>query len=136
MNIKKVSCNSFCCLGSVIPPSSGTSVTFMPGSTGKIVWSFTDDIKNFSIRSWTFTPSDGRPQVGLARIIGYGAFLMLTTSYEVEIEKPATLVLKNINLNYNGTYKFSLSPSDGPSDVVVYIAGKLLIMSKLEPFTL
>ena len=100
-------------------------MTFIPGSTAKIVWSFTDDIESFSNRLWIFTPSDGRRRVGLAKIDGDGDVQMLTTSYQVAVEKPATLVLKNVNQTYDGTYRFSLS-TDGSSEVVVYIAGKLL----------
>ena len=87
------------------------------------MWSF-DDITDFSVRPWTFTPSDGRPEVGLARIIDDGDVQLFTTSYEVAVEKPATLVLKNVNLTYDGTYQFSLIPSAGASEVIVYIAGK------------
>ena len=102
-------------------------MTFIPGSTGKLAWSFTDAIKRFRIRSWIFTPSDGQPQVDLARIIDDGDAEIFTTSYEVAVEKPATLVLQNVNLTYDGTYRFSLFPG-GSSEVVVFIAGKLLII--------
>ena len=121
---KIVSCNFFCCLGAVFLASNGINVTFTPGSTEKIVWSFTDDIKSFSLRLWTFTPSDGRPSVVLAIIVGDGNVQIVTTSYEFAVEKPATLVLKNINLTYDGTYEFSLSSGAGSSEVFVYIAGK------------
>ena len=87
------------------------------------MWSITDDIETFSVRSWTFKPSDGRRRVGLARIIGDDDVQILTTAYEVAVEKPATLILKNVNLTYDGTYLFSLS-TDGSAEVVVYIAGK------------
>ena len=127
MNFKKdVSCNLFCCLGKIFPPSNGADLTFIPGSTRKIVWSFTDDINSLSIRSWFFTPSDGGPKVGLARIFGDAGVQILNPSYEVAVEKPATLVLKNVNLTYNGTYQFLLAIA-GTSDVVVYIAGKFFI---------
>ena len=111
-------------------------MTFIPGSTGKLVWSLTDDITGFKqrLRSWTFTSSNGQPEVGLARIIDEGDAEILTNSYEVAIEKPATLVLKSVNITYDGTYKFSLLPG-GISSVVVYIAGKFLIMCQLEHFT-
>ena len=117
----------FCCLGAVFPPSNRTNATFIPGSFVKLAWSFTDDIKDSSTRTWTFTPSDGRPQENLAIIIGDGDVKPLTTSYEVAIEKPATLVLRKVNLTYDGTYGFSLLPGGGLSQVVVYIAGKLSI---------
>ena len=113
----------FLCEGAVVPQSNGASMTLIPGSTEKIVWSFTHDIKSYSYRLWLFIPSDGQPEVGLAKINGDGEVNILTTSYEVAVEKPATLVLKNVNLTCNGTYQFSLSGAS-PSEVVVYIAVK------------
>ena len=99
-------------------------MTFIPGSTEEIAWNFTDDITKLSRRIWIFTPSDGRQQVGLARFEGDGNVEILTTSCDITAEKPATLVLKNVNLTYNGTYEFSLSPNGGGSfKVIVYIAG-------------
>ena len=112
--------------GKIFPPSDETCLTVTPGSTGRIMWSFDDKIQSFSYRLWTFTPSDNRRRVGLASIDGDGDVKILTTSYEVAVEKPATLVLKNVNLNYNGTYQFSLISGASPSEVVVYIAGKFL----------
>ena len=88
------------------------------------MWSFDDDIKWYSTRTWTFTPSDGQPLVGLAKISGDGDVQLFTASYEFAVEKPATLVLKNVNLTYDGTYQFLPSPSASASEVIVYIAGK------------
>ena len=121
----------FCCLGAVFPPSNRTNLTFIPGSTEKLEWSLTDDITNFTTRTWTFIPSKRRLRVNVARIIGDGDVQLFTDSYEVAVEKPATLVLKNVDLTYDGTWEFSLSPGASPSEVVVYIAGKFLIMCKL-----
>ena len=125
----------FCCLGAVYPPSNRTNVTFTPGSTEKLVWSFTDDIKGIFFRSWTFTPSDGQPEVSLATIIGDGNPLIHISSYQIEVEKPATLVLKNVSLVYDGTYQFSLADGTSASLAVIYIyiAGKFLIVCKQEP---
>ena len=114
----------FLCEGAVFGPSNRTNLIFMSGSTEKLEWSFTDDISGIVARIWTFTPSDGRMKLNLARIFDDGEVQVVTTSYEVAVEKPATLVLKNINLTYDGTYQFSLSPGASPSDVVVYIAVK------------
>lgn len=45
--------------------------------------------------------------------------------HNVEIETPTTLILKNIDVNYVGTYQFVLTPSrEAVSIVLVYIAGK------------
>ena len=59
---------------------------------------------------------------------------IFTNLLDFTVEKPATLVLKNVNLTYNGTYQFGLTPSVGAASsvVVVYIAGKLLIC-KFKP---
>ena len=111
----------FLCKGLVFSPSKGTSRTFTPGSTEKLVWLFEDDRKSFGYRLWSFTPSDGQPLVRLAKFNGDGKDEILATSYDVAVEKPATLVLKNVNLTYNGTYRLSLPPYT-PSDVFVYIA--------------
>ena len=81
-------------------------MTLTPGSMEKITWSFTDDKKGFSHRHLIFTTSGGRRRVGLAKIVGDGVPQILTTSSEVAVEKPATLVLKNVNLTYDGTYDF------------------------------
>ena len=113
----------FLCKGAVFPPPNGTSVIFIPGTTEKFVWSFDDYIYSFSNRLWVFVPSDGRRRVSLAEIRGDGDVQILTTSYDVAVEKPATLVLKNVGLTYDGTYQFSLYPG-GTSEVVVSIAVK------------
>ena len=77
------------------------------------------------MRSWTFTNSTGGTAESLAQIKADDEAIISTKLYEVDIEKPATLVLKNINESYNGTYRFTLlSPSSSTSDVVVFIAGK------------
>ena len=109
-------------------------MVFASGSTERITWSFDDVITPLTRRIWYFISRDTRPLVALALIDGDGPVRILTTLFDVAVEKPATLVLKNINLTYNGTYKFDLLPSSGvgSSEVVVYIAGKLLIC-KFKP---
>ena len=113
----------FLCEGAVFPPSNKTNVTFIPGSTEKLVWSFTDDIINSSLRTWIFTPSNRRPLVTIALVVGDGELQTLSPSFGVAAEKPATLVFKNVKLSYDGTYKFSLLPG-GSAEVVVYVAVK------------
>ena len=120
--------------GKVSAPSTGTSMVFARGSTERITWSFDDVITPLTRRVWSVTSRDARPLVALALIDGDGPVRILTTLFDVSVEKPATLVLRNVNLTYNGTYKFDLLPSSGAasSEVVVYIAGKLLIR-KFKP---
>ena len=96
------------------------------------MWSFDDIITTLSRRTWSFTSSDGKHRAfALAIIDGNGGVQKLTDLFEFAIEKPATLVLKNVNLTYEGTYQFAVLPSVGvgSSDVDVFITGKFLISS-------
>ena len=115
----------FPCKGKVFAPSAGTSLVFAPGSTVRISWSFDDVINPITRRVWTFAPSNGQRRVSLAAIDDDDPVKILTNLFEFAVVKPATLVLKNVNLTYNGTYQFGLTPSVGVSSsvVVVYIAG-------------
>ena len=101
-------------------------MTFLDGSTAKIKWSLDPSLSTASMyRSWTFISShDGKGET-LADITRVGEIVIITKLYEVDIEKPATLVLKNVNGSYNGTYVFHLlSPSLSSSEVHVFIAGR------------
>jgi hypothetical protein len=78
-------------------------------------------------RAWYFTSSDG--SFNAKRL----ALIVLDQEPQIEksglsgvtIVKPATLILKNVNATYNGTYRFSLgSSTTGNSVVVVFIASK------------
>ena len=78
--------------------------------------------------------SDGKDTF-LARINDDDPPEILTKLYEIDIEKPATLVLKNVNESYDGTYEFTLaSPRTSTSEVVVVIAGKFHYYLKLRSF--
>ena len=47
----------------------------------------------------------------------------------IAVEKPATLVLKNVDLRYNGRYKFEVvASSQTSSKVTVVIAGKFVLI--------
>ena len=128
-------------LGKITSPLDGSRLTFLPGSTEKIQWTFDDDIslrrrRELFDRSWYFTSSDGSKREPLATIYFDGEPGILNSSLPgVAIEKPATLVLKNIDLRNNGTYRFQLRNYfswrkfrhrhiNEENEVVVYVAGK------------
>ena len=97
-------------------------------SIAKIDWSLGPSISIESIlfRSWSFTKSGSDNDELLASISNDGPAMISTNLYEVDIEKPTTLVLKNVNASYNGTYELTLlAPGSSVSEVVVFIAGKL-----------
>ncbi len=77
-------------------------------------------------RQWYFSSNDGKNGESIAEIIGDDDPIIENSSLPgVVIIKPATLVLNNVDLRYNGTYQFSASRGrySGVSDVVVFIAG-------------
>ena len=88
-----------------------------------ITWKLDVGVPNINFRSWTFDPK--------------GIFAQITTDGEVvnttqnspgpfTITKPSTLILKNVNIQYNGTYSFLVvsGVQSTASLVHVFVAGK------------
>ena len=110
---------------------------FLPGSTAKLQWTyncseFCDLYWRYRYRrrlDWYFTSSDGGQTERLAgsRIYRDSKPVIYNSSLpDVCVQKPATLILKNVDLRYNGTYLFQL---DGlfhysRAQILVFIAGK------------
>ena len=118
-------------LGNIIPPSAGNILIFSNGSTAKIKWSLDLSLSSVKIhRFWNFRNSRDGKAVALADITRVGKTDIITKLYTVDVEKPATLVLKNVNGSYNGTYTFYiLSPRLTSSQVHVFIAGRFRLIS-------
>ena len=78
-------------------------------------------------RVWQFTPRDASSDKKrtLASITKNDRREKCnTTGLSFEIEKPSTLLLKNVNRSYSGTYEFSvLATSMNDSRVEVFITG-------------
>ena len=120
--------NLICCLGEIISPAKGTNVSFLPGSTGNLTWTFDDDISTLYERFWYFIPSGGSSEL-LAHIYDDKDPQVEQSSLSagVKIVKPATLLLKNVSQSYNGIYRFFLIRSGikyPAADVRVFIASK------------
>ena len=94
----------------------------------KIDWSYVGDISQVDLRSWFFNSSDGSRIGRLARILADGdpGQQNFTLIPRFEIDKPAALILKNVDQSYNGMYTFNLldgtSAQPQSSEVVVFIA--------------
>ncbi|CAB4037301.1 hemicentin-1-like isoform X1 [Paramuricea clavata] len=117
----------FPCRGQITSPPDGTRFTFLNGSTANITWLFKGDISKVDSRVWYLTSSDGSINAKrLPRIIDDEKPRIYESGLSgVGIVKPATLVLKNVDQTYDGTYRFSLvAPNGGASDVYVFIAKK------------
>ena len=89
------------------------------------MWSFDEDIlRYYASRSWSFIPSSGQFFFEIASIINDGPVYKRPNSpIDFEIEKPATLVLRNVDSSYAGRYRFLVTGSSYV-DVFVSIAGK------------
>ena len=105
-------------------------MTFLSGSTAKIKWTFDDKMPDVAFRSWSFTSTDGIfKSRRLATIRGNDSAIIRVKFPVVEVEKPGTLVLKNVDHRYDGKYRFTLfADADTISEVVVIITGTFLLM--------
>jgi hypothetical protein len=103
-------------------------LTFAPGTTSKIKWSFDARISKVIFRAWYFTSSDSAAEEVIAYIRRDFDIQIVNSSLPgVAIEKPATLVLENVDSSYNGTYGFQIAtPGEQGSifEVAVFIASK------------
>ncbi len=106
-----------CFLGQVVKPlTNGTRLIFYPGSTAKIDWSFVDVIFQVKFRQWFFNSSDGSRTGQLAAIASDADIVQKNFSLipGFDIEKPATLILKNVDRSYNGMYTFVIYTQSSP----------------------
>lgn len=104
-------------------------MVILPGSNARITWTFDDDISKVDSRSWFFTSSNDSAKRTLAVILLTAAPVLFHESLpEFNIIPPGTLVLRNVNESYDGTYEFELNVNGQPVDtstVGVFIASKV-----------
>ena len=117
-------------VGKINPLPGGNSLVVLTGSNVSINWTFTDDPTRTTLE-WFFEPGDGSSRLHLAtKYPGGKAQLQSSSLSRVTIEDPATLVLTNVDHNYNGTYFLVLKVigalQNEISQVVVLIARKFL----------
>jgi hypothetical protein len=108
-------------------PAEGKEYVFLPGSTGNITWKFDDDISALALRSWFFTRRGGSSERLVTIADDDRRKIRPSSLTGVEIEKPATLLLINVNQSYNGEYQFSLTKSSPTAETIgvqVFIASK------------
>ena len=84
------------------------------------------------VRDWFFLRGNDTQIQHVARIfLDREPNITNSSLPRVAVEKPASLILENVDLSYNGTYKFLILSLDSTfliphtSEVVVYIVGKL-----------
>ena len=120
--------NFYYCSGQIIPPTNGTKLTFLPGTTRKIDWSVVST-SQIRLRSWSFKSTDGSRKGDLTGFNGVTYDPKnLSLIPRFEIEEPATLILQNVDDRYDGMYTFRLirrNVVEERSKVTVIIAGKI-----------
>ena len=123
------------CIGNVDLPREGDTFVAEPAENVTISWrSYWKEEKVFA-RIWTFESSDGRPKAILATTFGNENPVISKIGLPgVEIRKPATLVLRNVDRRYNGTYIFNLGASEGGTSNVTYatLPVTLLVVGKVH----
>ena len=97
----------------------------LPGDYLQIEWKISGiNISNLLLRQWLIVPQsymvaqivyDGRLEIGTDQIAS-----------KVDVIRPSTLVLKNIDRRFNGTYRFFVSDGTNQAEsyVSVFVAGK------------
>lgn len=125
------------CSGQIKAPTKGTTLTFLPGTTGKIDWSYSGSMSDVLLRIWNFNSSDGSRSGELTAIFQNTGSGIKNTSLipRFDIEEPVALILRSVDKTYNGMYSFllckkSLVQTD-TSEVTVYIVGIRLKKVKL-----
>ena len=81
-----------------------------------------------ALLAWFFT-RDGSKEEEIARKFRTNDAIISNSSLPgVATENPATLVLKNVDVRYNGKYRFDVAVAGGGGESVVnlFIAGKFL----------
>ena len=106
------------------------------GTTAKITWTYDDDPSQASL-SWYFIGrSPGSKEEEIAHISPTSDPILISDNMvpRIAIEKPATLVLKNVDKTYNGEYQFIVRVPDGggESSVDFFVAGKFFYKVKLR----
>ena len=97
-------------------------MVLLSGSTAKIEWSLGRSTGNVFFRAWSFISNSGKKSEVLAQISGENGDVVIDTKlYEVDVIRPATLVLKNVNESYDGTYVFTaITAGTSISQVTVF----------------
>ena len=118
--------------GKIFLPPGGDVMIVSPGADVEIAWTFDVPLLHVKLRWWRFLSNYDT----LATIFNEESMDIRNSTFSgIEIKKPATLILKNIDYRYNGTYRFHLTTqptNDGnkrkeeTSDVTVFVTGKFL----------
>ena len=86
-----------------------------------IAWKLDVRVSDLKVRSWTFLPKQNDT---FAKILRDGDVL-IQTQYSpgpFAITKPSTLILKNVTIQYNGTYRFFVYTKGESTESFVHVS--------------
>ncbi|CAB3986173.1 ---NA--- [Paramuricea clavata] len=114
------------CEGQISLSPGGDTFVVLPGENVSIAWKLNVSITDVLGRWWTFLPKN---EYLFADIIRDGNVIEFPqySPGPFTITKPSTLILKNVTIQCNGTYTFSILAKGKPiaaSNVTVFVAGK------------
>ena len=118
-------------LGKICLPPGGPNLTFISGSTAKIKWSFDVNISHVNGRIWYFEGSGRKMEIATI-IKDQDSIIRPSPLFWVSIEKPATLVLKNVNQSFTGTYTFGIYTTDWEPLSLVFVSIKGIAKNEVE----
>ena len=115
-------------------PSYGNVTYVTKRSDVSLVWTYDFGVSaTIGIKQWFFINTSSSSDVTLLIFLNGGNPKIDPKSpfKDIDVNKPATLVLKNVNLDHNGTYRFTVTV-DGIttppfSEILVIIQGEKLI---------
>ena len=120
---------TYLCWGKIYLPPTGKTVVVSPGNDVVLAWTFDGDTSHVKSRYWRVLST-----LEILGTIFHDGFVQIENSSlpAVQVKKPATLILKNVSIRYNGTYRFYLTtvPYENDthieenSDVAVFVAVK------------
>ncbi len=123
----------FLCVGQISLPPAGNRLYGLAGENVTIAWKLHVNVADVQFRSWALLPNSN----SFADITGDGDVKEVPqySPGPFAIKKPATLVLKNVTIQYNGIYRFLIVASGQPysSEVTVIVEGKCLLSTSFHP---
>ncbi|XP_046857378.1 uncharacterized protein LOC124450777 isoform X2 [Xenia sp. Carnegie-2017] len=110
------------CKAKLNPPS--VRLVFAPGEDGRIVWTYCGDTNEITNQTLSFTGASSN----LVKVTGGKVLKRVSNGLDFQFILPLTLILKNINQTYNGTYIMEVRVGNPHktvtrSPVHVFIAG-------------
>ena len=112
-------------IGQISLPPDGDTFVVLPGEDVTIAWKLDVSVTDVSGRWWAFLP---KANDTFASIVRDGK-VDVKPQYSpgpFTITKPSTLILKNVTIQYNGTYTFTIYANGivTMSHVTVFVAGR------------